>query len=320
MATKRRRTGGNRQRGRKVESRLGSAEFLAAVEAGKGDFSGESLYRLGVPGVRLANLNFSGTNLRRADLQDVDFREAEFIAADVRLANLCGADLRGALLWKTNLYEADLRRADLRGACLRQADLRNAKLRGARWAGADVTDAKFSTAALSRIIAVTCSQSDTPYTARDTQVGDVVPLARAQGHNVPLTGSWQSNLGRVTLSRNGQHVVGKYIYREPVGNAVQPSSLSDQDADINEWAVRWTGEIAGRIVDDVLVFRWGWIDGTKKGVGFFRLGEAELDGGWYYDWEAPEIAALERDPQLILDLLPLPEYREWRLTRDEPLT
>jgi len=126
-----------------------------------GDYSGDDLDGLVLPGVRLWGFDFTRADLSGAVLTGVDLSWARLshailVGADLSGANLTGAslfaaDLSGAVLAGADmtgidLVDANLREADLSGVYLLNADLRGADLTGATLAGAIVIGSTYSDA------------------------------------------------------------------------------------------------------------------------------------------------------------------------------
>ncbi|MEQ1831125.1 MAG: hypothetical protein ABL921_34585 [Pirellula sp.] len=121
-----------------------------------------------------------------------------------------------------------------------------------------------------------------------------------------LTGLWMTNVGPLLLTQEGSLLFGRYEH--------SPSRYGEgSEVDLQSENIDWTGEITGKIADDVVVFKWRWIDGSRNGIGFWRRQEDELSGGWFYDDELPdgnEVEDVFRHPNIITSL-EIPADREW---------
>jgi DNA-binding CsgD family transcriptional regulator len=82
--------------------------------------------------------------------------------------------------------------------------------------------------------------------------------------NSSISGLWHTPDGLVRLVQQGSDVFGEFQHG---GN-------------------EWVGDIIGRIVEDRVVYRWAWKDGSLKGVGFWRINEERLHGPYWFESES----------------------------------
>ena len=143
--------------------KLSTEELLAQYSEGKRNFnaidlSGDNLFQ-----ADLAEINLSGSILRRAylpygnlsqanlyktELQDAELGDIQLYQANLSEANLSGANLSRANLRHANLRHANLQKANLQGADLYNADFSNADLRYADLSRANLEKAKLTNAQL----------------------------------------------------------------------------------------------------------------------------------------------------------------------------
>lgn len=126
---------------------------------------------------------------------------------------------------------------------------------------------------------------------------------------VDPSGLWLSNIGPVSLYVDDERVFGKYQLFIDLTEA-------ELEAKCKSTPVIWTGEISGRYVDNkrLIVYHWIWFNGMHEGVGFWKVLENEIWGGWFYAYEMPEYSQVVNDPHFLLSA-PLPSEREWRFLR-----
>lgn len=123
-----------------------------------------------------------------------------------------------------------------------------------------------------------------------------------------LSGLWASNVGPLLISQQGAQLHGKYEFAP----SLAPDMEHEVEIDVD--GVVWTGEIEGKILDELVVFRWHWINNSFYGTGFWSIGPNELTGGWFYNWESvPYDEALKNPDALISKGVAID--REWFAVR-----
>ncbi|MGD0526001.1 MAG: DUF2169 domain-containing protein [Polyangiaceae bacterium] len=144
-----------------LETYRGSAHYMPPARLLDADARARTrhaLLELRAEGHRLAERDFTRSDLSGLDLQHAELRRALLEGADLTRTNLAGAELAGVVLAHATLHETKLDGASLEGANLgatvvegasfASADLRGAtlarcKLRSASFRGSDLTDVEW---------------------------------------------------------------------------------------------------------------------------------------------------------------------------------
>ncbi len=128
----------------------------------------------------------------------------------------------------------------------------------------------------------------------DKQESIAINTTQKNECGLTVEGLWNSNNGKILLKQTDDFVVGEYQYG------------SDE----------YVGDIMRKVVDDAVLFEWNWKDSSKEGIGFWFIGDQEMNGAWFYKSECDlSLNDLMTDPGIIESLRNTSDH-EWHLYKN----
>lgn len=121
---------------------------------------------------------------------------------------------------------------------------------------------------------------------------------KAKNSKYDISGVWESRFGDVTLTQDGDMIIGEYSYQI-----------------LKNYSHRF-GKINGKIVGNKVIFQWIETN-NMSGVGFWSIkGQNNIEGIWWSNFDKPSFIECLANPAM-LDGLKIREHRVWNLQKKE---
>jgi|GEM_PF-2422742 len=118
---------------------------------------------------------------------------------------------------------------------------------------------------------------------------DSLGLKGGENTSINVSGVWKNKrVGFIELQQNGFNMTGKYRYpRFYTSPSVIPENFPES-------------YIEGKIIGDLVIYRWEDPVENTSGVGYWRIEETKLTGYWYWETEEFCYQELIRSPALLM--------------------